>query len=77
MAELRVMEALREKRFELSGVVSRLEKPLAQHRGSLAGSVANAGLGKRGAEERCFQAATLNSPATGAACACMSRPPTL
>ena len=36
MAELRVMDALREKRSELSGVVSRLEQQLAQHRGSLA-----------------------------------------
>jgi hypothetical protein len=36
MAELRVMDALREKRFELSGAVSRLEHQLAQHRGSLA-----------------------------------------
>ena len=36
MAELRVMDALREKRFELSGVVSRLEQQLARHRGSLA-----------------------------------------
>jgi len=36
MAELRVVDALREKRFELSGVVSRLEQQLAQHRGSLA-----------------------------------------
>ena len=35
MAELRVMDALREKRFELSGIVSRLEQQLAQHRGSL------------------------------------------
>ena len=33
--------------------------------------------GKRGAVERRFQAATSNSPATKAACACMSRPPTL
>ena len=36
MAELHVMDALREKRSELSGVVSRLEQQLAQHRGSLA-----------------------------------------
>jgi len=36
MAELHVVDALREKRFELSGVVSRLEQQLAQHRGSLA-----------------------------------------
>ena len=36
MAELRVMGALREKRSELSGAVSRLEQQLAQHRGSLA-----------------------------------------
>ena len=36
MAELHVMDALRGKRFELSGVVSRLEQQLAQHRGSLA-----------------------------------------
>ena len=36
MAELHVMDALREKRLELSGVVSRLEQQLAQHRGSLA-----------------------------------------
>ncbi len=35
MAELRVMAALREKRSELSGVVSRLEQQLARHRGSL------------------------------------------
>ena len=36
MAELHVMDALREKRSELSGAVSRLEQQLAQHRGSLA-----------------------------------------
>ena len=36
MAELHVMDALREKRSELSGIVSRLEQQLAQHRGSLA-----------------------------------------
>ena len=36
MAELRVTDALREKRSELSGIVSRLEQQLAQHRGSLA-----------------------------------------
>jgi hypothetical protein len=36
MAELRVMDALREKRSELNGVVSRLEQELSQHRGSLA-----------------------------------------
>jgi hypothetical protein len=36
MAELHVVDALREKRFELSGVVSRLEQQLAHHRGSLA-----------------------------------------
>ena len=36
MAELHVMDALREKRFELSGIVSGLEQQLAQHRGSLA-----------------------------------------
>ena len=36
MAELRVMDALREKRSELSGVVGRLEQQLAQHCGSLA-----------------------------------------
>jgi len=36
MAELHVMDALREKRSELSGLVSRLERQLAQHRGSLA-----------------------------------------
>ena len=36
MAELHVMDALREKRSELSGVVSRLEQQLVQHRGSLA-----------------------------------------
>ncbi len=35
MAELRVMDALRDKRFELSGVVSRLEQQLAQLRDSL------------------------------------------
>ena len=35
MAELHVMDALREKRSELSEVVSRLEQQLAQHRGSL------------------------------------------
>ena len=36
MAELHVMDALREKQSELSGAVSRLEQQLAQHRGSLA-----------------------------------------
>ena len=36
MAELGVIEALREKRSELNGVLSRLEQQLAQHRGSLA-----------------------------------------
>jgi len=36
MAEPQVMEALREKRSELSGIVSRLEQQLVQHRGSLA-----------------------------------------
>ena len=36
MAELRVMDALREKRSELVGLMSRLEQKLAQHRGSLA-----------------------------------------
>ena len=36
MAEPRVMDALREKRSELNGVVSRLEQQLAQNRGSLA-----------------------------------------
>lgn len=35
MVELHVMDALREKRSELSGAVSRLEQQLAQHRGSL------------------------------------------
>ena len=35
MAELHVMDALREKRSELSGAVSRLEQQLARHRGSL------------------------------------------
>ena len=35
MAELHVMDAFREKRFELSGAVSRLEQRLAQHRGSV------------------------------------------
>ena len=36
MTELHVMDALREKRSELSGIVSRLEQQLAQHRDSLA-----------------------------------------
>ena len=36
MAELHVMGALREKRLELVGLTSRLEQPLAQHRGNLA-----------------------------------------
>ena len=36
MAELHVMDALREKRSELVGLMSRLEQKLAQHRGSLA-----------------------------------------
>ena len=36
MAELHVMDALREKRSELAGLMSRLEQQLAQHRGSLA-----------------------------------------
>lgn len=36
MAELHVMDALREKRSELNGIMSRLEQQLAQHRGSLA-----------------------------------------
>ena len=36
MTELHVMDALREKRSELNGVVSRLEQQLARHRGSLA-----------------------------------------
>ena len=36
MAELHVMNALREKQSELSGAVSRLEQQLAQYRGSLA-----------------------------------------
>ena len=36
MAELHVMDALREKRLELVGLTSRLEQPLAQHRGNLA-----------------------------------------
>ena len=36
MAELHVMDALREKRSELNGIVSRLEQQLVQHRGSLA-----------------------------------------
>jgi hypothetical protein len=35
MAELHVMDALREKRSELVGLMSRLEQQLAQHRGSL------------------------------------------
>ena len=35
MAELHVMDALREKRSELMGLMSRLEQQLAQHRGSL------------------------------------------
>ena len=35
MAELRVIDALREKRSELVGLMSRLEQQLAQHRGSL------------------------------------------
>ena len=36
MTELHVMDALREKRSELSGIVSRLEQQLGQHRDSLA-----------------------------------------
>lgn len=36
MTELHVMDALREKRSELSGIVSRLEQQLRQHRDSLA-----------------------------------------
>ena len=36
MAELRVMDALREKRSELVGLMSRLEQQLAQYRGNLA-----------------------------------------
>ena len=36
MAELHVMDALREKRSELVGLMSRLEQRLVQHRGSLA-----------------------------------------
>ena len=36
MAEPHVMDALREKRSELVGLMSRLEQKLAQHRGSLA-----------------------------------------
>ena len=36
MAELHVMDALREKRLELARLMSRLEQQLAQHRGSLA-----------------------------------------
>ena len=35
MTELHVMDALREKRSELSGIVSRLEQQLVQHRDSL------------------------------------------
>ena len=35
MAEPHVMDALREKRSELVGLMSRLEQKLAQHRGSL------------------------------------------
>ena len=35
MAELHVMGALREKRSELVGLMSRLEQQVAQHRGSL------------------------------------------
>ena len=35
MAELHVMDALREKRSELVGLMSRLEQHLVQHRGSL------------------------------------------
>ena len=35
MAELHVMDALREKRSELMGLMSRLEQQLAQHRGRL------------------------------------------
>ncbi len=35
MTELHVMDALSEKRSELSGIVSRLEQQLAQHRDSL------------------------------------------
>ena len=35
MAELHVMDALREKRSDLVGLMSRLEQQLAQHRGSL------------------------------------------
>ena len=36
MAELQVVDALRSKRSELVGLMSRLEQQLAQHRGSLA-----------------------------------------
>ena len=35
MAEPNVMDALREKRLELSGIVSRLEQQIVQHRASL------------------------------------------
>ena len=35
MAELHVMDALREKRSELSGIVNQLEQQIAQHRASL------------------------------------------
>ena len=36
MGELPVMDALRNKRLELMGLMSRLEQQLVQHRGSLA-----------------------------------------